>query len=196
MKPLEIHNHSTFEMFEQRRSIRKYIKKSVPSEIVINIIKYATLAPSPKNRQPWKFLILKDLYKDDYVNFCFKCLKELESSANRYGSLEISLHAMEEANTLIIVSNPYDNDEDYKTRWERSDLQAIGAVIQSMLLLATDYGLGSLWINDIYFINKELRKWLKMQNEICAVVALGYPAENPFRRPRKNTNEIVEIRED
>jgi hypothetical protein len=34
-----------------------------------------------------------------------------------------------------------------------------------------------------------------MKNEIYAVVAIGYADEKPLNRPRKNINEIIEIRE-
>lgn len=189
------YNPDLFKILEKRRSIRRYINKSVSMELILDIIKYAALAPSPKNRQPWKFLILKDGYKDKFIDFAMNCLQNLKDNNKRFGSLEISLKAMKEAYALIVVSNPYDKEDDYKLRWEKSDLQAIGAVIQNLLLAITAYDLGSLWINDIYFIREELENWLLIKNNIYAVVAIGYADEKPFNRPRKNINEIVEIRE-
>lgn len=184
-----------FEILNKRRSIRRFIKKDVTIELVLDAIKNAALAPSPKNRQPWKFIVAKDEYKDSFVEFSLRCLEDLKLENKRYGSLDISLKAMQESDVLIIVSNPYDKDEDYKSRWEKSDLQAIGAAIQNLLLAVTAYGLGSLWINDIYFIKEHLQKWLNMENEIYAVIAIGYPGENKsYIPPGKGINEIVEIR--
>ena len=44
---------------ENRISIRKYKIIDVPNEIIEELINYARLAPSAKNRQPWKFMIIK-----------------------------------------------------------------------------------------------------------------------------------------
>ena len=40
-----------------RRSIRKFLNKSIPKDIIEEIIKAGIVAPSAKNRQPWKYLI-------------------------------------------------------------------------------------------------------------------------------------------
>lgn len=42
---------------DDRRSIRKYTSEEIPQEIIEEMIYAATLAPSAKNRQPWKFKI-------------------------------------------------------------------------------------------------------------------------------------------
>lgn len=45
------------EIFE-RRSNRKFLDKAIPKELVEEILEAAIKAPSPKNRQPWKFIIV------------------------------------------------------------------------------------------------------------------------------------------
>ena len=42
---------------ENRRSIRKYKNKNVSHEQIEAIVKAAILAPSAKNRQPWKYIV-------------------------------------------------------------------------------------------------------------------------------------------
>lgn len=39
---------------ENRRSIRKFKSDEISREVIENMIYSATLAPSAKNRQPWK----------------------------------------------------------------------------------------------------------------------------------------------
>ena len=99
---------------------------------------------------------------------------------------------MKTAGAVLIVYNPFDDDIDYERIWAKSDLQALGAFINTILLMATEYGLGSLWINDIYFIQEEAKAWLNLSHEIAAVVTIGVPAEHPFARPRKSVAEIVD----
>ena len=40
-----------------RRSIRKYQDREVPTEYIEQLIDAARMAPSAKNRQPWKYLV-------------------------------------------------------------------------------------------------------------------------------------------
>ena len=44
----------------QRRTIRDFSNKSVPIEILENVIKTASSAPSGANKQPWHFVIVED----------------------------------------------------------------------------------------------------------------------------------------
>lgn len=63
-----------------------------------------------------------------------------------------------------------------------------------MCIAATQKGIGSLWICDIFFAYSELCEWLNVEGELLAAVALGYPDESPKERPRKNIEEVLEWR--
>ena len=52
---------------EDRRSIRKYKPDRVNKTIIEDMIYSATLAPSAKNRQPWKFIVYQGDEKDKLV---------------------------------------------------------------------------------------------------------------------------------
>lgn len=64
-----------------------------------------------------------------------------------------------------------------------------------MNLAATELGLGSLWICDIYFAYKELNDWLDTAGQLFAALTLGYADETPSARPRKSMDNIVQWRE-
>ena len=49
-----------YEYFDQRRSLREFSDKEVPFEVIENIIKTASTAPSGAHKQPWTFCIVKD----------------------------------------------------------------------------------------------------------------------------------------
>ncbi len=78
---------------------------------------------------------------------------------------------------------------------EICNTQSIGAAIENMILTATDLGLGSLWICDTFFAQKELDEWLGAEGELFAALAVGYAAEAPQARPRKEMRDVVEWRE-
>ncbi|MEG2596815.1 MAG: nitroreductase family protein, partial [Oscillospiraceae bacterium] len=110
-----------------------------------------------------------------------------------------TLKIMEQAPVTIFIVNSlgknlFDplNTED--RIYEICNMQSIGAAIQNMTLAATELGLGSLWICDIFFAYKELSDWLNVDGELVAAMAVGYADEQPAARPRKPLSEIVEWR--
>ena len=53
---------------ENRRSIRKYKPNKIERKLIEEIIYSASLAPSAKNRQPWKFIVYQGEEKDKLVD--------------------------------------------------------------------------------------------------------------------------------
>ncbi|NQT67139.1 MAG: nitroreductase family protein, partial [Actinobacteria bacterium] len=52
--------NDVFEIIKKRRSIRHFKNIHVEDEKILQIIDAARLAPSSANRQPWRFIIVKD----------------------------------------------------------------------------------------------------------------------------------------
>lgn len=75
---------------------------------------------------------------------------------------------------------------------EICNAQSIGAAIENMTLTATELGLGSLWICDTFFAQKELSEWLN--GELYAALAVGYAEEKTCARLRKKPENTIEWR--
>jgi len=52
---------------QQRRSIRKFKQEVVPDELLHKILEAATLAPSGKNKQPWKFYVVQGEKRSEMI---------------------------------------------------------------------------------------------------------------------------------
>ena len=76
--------------------------------------------------------------------------------------------------------------------YEICNVQSISASVQNMLLTATEKGIGSLWICDIYFAYAELCQWLGDDGQLIAALAFGYPDEHAKAGPRKKLEDVVE----
>ena len=50
-----------------RRSIRKFKDTPVPVDVLEEILTAATLAPSGKNNQPWKFYVVQGKHRTEMV---------------------------------------------------------------------------------------------------------------------------------
>lgn len=179
---------------EDRRSIRKFQDKAIPKEIIEKILELATKAPSGKNRQPWRFVVIQNSKKDDLVNIMKYSLNQYKKQIKPTGSFELSINSINEASAVILVFNAFSNfEEDYNHHRLLTDIQSIGAAVQTLILAAQNFKLGTLWICDIFHCDKEICcSWLKRKEELVAAVAIGYPNQSPYPRLRKPLEEIVE----
>ena len=53
-------SESFFKMMDKRRSVREFSNKPVPKEVIENIIKTASTAPSGAHKQPWTFCVVSN----------------------------------------------------------------------------------------------------------------------------------------
>ncbi len=183
----------TIKAIEQRRSIRKFENKMIRKEIIEKLLGLATKAPSGKNRQPWRFVVLQDKKKDELVNVMTNFVGFHKKQGSDLGSCELSVNSINEAPIVILVFNAFSNiEEDYNHYRLLTDTQSIGAAVQTMILAAQDFGLGTLWICDIFYCDNEICSWLNRKDELVAAIAIGYPNQSPYPRPRKSVSEVTE----
>lgn len=178
---------------EERRSIRKFQDKTISKEIIAKILELATKAPSGKNRQPWRFVVLQNGKKDELVSIMEDILNQYKKQNKGTGSFELSINSINEASAVVLVFNAFSNfEEDYNHHRLLTDTQSIGAAIQTLILAAQEFELGTLWICDISYCDKELCSWLNRKDELVAAVAIGYANQLPYPRPRKSLEEVME----
>ena len=190
----------------ERRSIRKYKSQLVDKKIIDEIIKAGLLAPSAKNRQPWKFIVYKEKSKNVLLDEMEKgFLRErdgnalLPDSKNGLADAFNTLKIMREAPVLIVILNtnggsPFTNINPDNRITEICDSLSIGAAVENMLLKATELGVGSLWIANTCFAYNELVDHIGTIYQLVGAISLGYANESPAARPRKCLEDVVEYR--
>jgi nitroreductase len=189
-----------------RRSIRAYLPRLVSRADIETVLRAGALAPSSKNRQPWRFTVTLGAKKEESLAAMARGLEEearrplLPESARHLGGAIQTLAVMKQAPALIFVTNPMGRDPRQALNAderisELCNAQSLGACLENMALQATALGLGSLWICDIYFAYDALREWIGGQGALAAAMALGYASEAPPPRPRKPLEQLVEWRE-
>ena len=193
-------------MFEERRSIRKYQNRMVERGDIEKLIEAARLAPSAKNRQPWKYIVYTGTEKEKLLNAMEQGLNReaaehnlLPKSAFGLPDAFHTLQVMRQAPVVIIVMNtngqsPYEEIETDRRFSEICDSLSIGASIENMLLKATQLGLGTLWIANTCFAYHDMMQVIQSPGQLIGAVALGYPDEQPSKRPRKPLEDILEYR--
>lgn len=189
-----------------RRSIRKFLDKPISQKDMKEIIQSGIKAPSSKNRQPWKYIVIQGNAKEDMLKVFRQGIEReekdsplLPQSKQHIASAKYTVDIMEEAPVIVFVVNSLGKSilselTPEERIYEICNIQSISASIQNMLLAAADKGIGSLWICDIYFAYAELCEWLDSDGQLIAAIAFGYPNEFPKERPRKKLDDVVEWR--
>ncbi|MHA1265460.1 MAG: nitroreductase family protein [Candidatus Helarchaeota archaeon] len=159
------------EQIRARFSCRKFKDQMISNDLLQEILETARWAPSGLNNQPWKFIIIKD-----------SSIKTQISEQTHYSQII--------TNAPLCIAVFYDKDAGYNYV---KDVQACGAAIQNMLLAIHNLGLGAVWLGEILNKRSEVERILEVPKtyELMAIIALGYPAEQPKARSRKALAELT-----
>jgi len=154
-----------------RRTIRNYTSKEVEKGLLDAVLEAGRWAPSGKNGQPWRFIVIGD-----------REIKEALSQCTRYGSII--------AQAPVAIAVFLDSQSGYD---RTKDLQAIGACMENMLLAAHSLGLGASWQGEILNRRAEVEKLLRVpaDYELMAVLTLGFPASSDQLSSRRALREIA-----
>ncbi len=185
-----------FEAINGRRSIRRFSDRPVPREMIETILQAGIEAPSAKNAQPWRFVVVENEAKTGMVDAMRAGIEAFDGDPAMTKWPQITMRVMRAAPATIFVLNPFSRGmtppEDLMGMVGTLALtQSVGAAVQNMCLAAHALGLGTLWICDIFFAYKELGAWLSTDEQIVCALSVGYANEAPDRRPRKALADVV-----
>jgi nitroreductase len=165
---------SFMDLIERRRSIRSYRPQEVEEEKLNYILQAFRKAPSAKNLQPWKLVVVKDKKK----------ISDLAIACNNQTFLA-------EAPILIVACAKEDEAYGVMGGYMNSYPVDIGLALEHLILAATEKGLGTCWIGA--FKEKLVKDLLDVPDNVrvVAITPLGYPAVEGRTRERKPLSEIV-----
>lgn len=159
------------EVISSRRSIRKYTDQTVSRDILDRIVSNGLKAPSGMNRQSYELRIVDD-----------PALLEAISRSCNPAKKSIFVGAT----AVVFIAH----DPEY-------DLSQVdcGLLAQNMMLSAQSLGLGSCCMGAPVrqmLDSKRCAPYLQQLGfsegyKLLIAIALGYPAESPAPRPRKDT---------
>ncbi|MBD5257813.1 MAG: nitroreductase family protein [Barnesiella sp.] len=152
---------STIDDIMTRSSVRAYSDKEVEPEKIDTLLRAAMAAPTARNLQPWRFVVINDRALLDTI------------SAN-FGSMTMAKNASLAIVTCGDLSAAMEGEgRDY---W----IQDVSAATENLLLAAHAMGLGAVWCG-IYPVSSRVADFsalLSLPDNIIpmACVCIGYPA--------------------
>jgi nitroreductase len=171
------------EIIAQRRSIRRYLDKSVEREKILACLEAARLAPSADNVQPWRFVVIDD------PELKAKFSKEVFSGIYAFTKFAVKAPVL----ILILVqTNLLAHGIGKQVQDVYYYLIDVGIAGEHIVLQAEELGLGTCWIG--WFNIKKARKILDIPKryKIVSLMSMGYYDKRPLKqKKRKSLEEIV-----
>lgn len=179
-----------FTLMNRRRSIRYFSEKEIPFEVIENIVKTASTAPSGAHKQPWTFCIIKDQYLKKKIREAAE-KEEYESYNNRMSEewlkdlepFQTDWHKefLEKAPYLIVVfKQAYGKDDNGNKKAHYYVNESVGLAC-GFLIAAIHYaGLVTLTHtpNPMNFLTEILKR--PSNERPFLLLPVGYPAEECY----------------
>jgi nitroreductase len=209
------------EGLKTRQTIRAFLDKDVPRELITELLAEAHQAPSSSNQQPWNFCVvtgeplatlrekLLQAHSESrtpydpskgktipaqYVDRTRKLFKGLRPFLQKLGE---NNRAFIETGSLRLYDAPVAILITIHTSFPRGRLMDLGMAAQNLMLAAHGRGLGTCAIGLALLYDGIIRTELSIAPEfdIALLIALGYPDMNSpvngFRSPREDLAQMV-----
>lgn len=196
-------SNDLYEKINARRSIRYFSDKSVPREVIENIIKTAATAPSGAHKQPWTFCVIQDAAvkkaireaaeKEEYESYHGRMSETWLKDLAPLGT-DWKKEFLETAPYLIVLfKQVYDLDEKGEKHTNYYVNESVG--IASGFLIAAIHFAGLVTLthtpSPMNFLNKILNR--PFNERPFLLLPVGHPAEEAYVPDlrRKELNEVA-----
>jgi len=164
------------EAITERRSIRSFSGRPVEEEKLLRVLEAGRLAPSARNMQDWRFVVVKD-------PGLRKRLAEAARNQEFVGRAPVVIAACGTSDYVMTcgqLTYPID----------------VAIAVDHMTLAAVEEGLGTCWIGAFYEDKVKEILGVPQTVRVVALLPLGYPAEttktaSAMPKPRKPMEKIV-----
>jgi nitroreductase len=154
-----------------RRSIRRMTDEPIPEDKLTAILEAARLAPSWRNGQCWRLIVVRDPQKRELIS----------KGASRAETMKTA--------PIVIVgcALPEQSGNRYDQAYYLVDM---GIALEHLVLEATAQGLATCWIG--IFDEPWIKQVLNVPEPVRVVnlIIVGHAAEQPDPRPRLSLEEM------
>ena len=184
------------------RAIRSYRPAPVPDELLERLIFAGTRAPSPRNTQPWEFIVVRDAEVRRRIGDALEPrAAEVEAAIPRlrtdvkkrmYQGAADLLRALGTAPTIIFVAG-WQRDFGEEFPAEDMMLSALHTSAQNILVAARAMGLGAAFTTFHLHAQEEVRAAIEAPDDLhlAVTIPIGWPASNTGPVRRRPVEEVL-----
>lgn len=193
------------EFIKSRRSTRKFKNEAIPEEMLTQVIEAGRYAPSGGNSQSTHFIVIeKKEVLDKLADLARAEFAKMEVTPDTYKSLVNSINASKKGNYVFHYNCPVlivtANKKDYG-----NNIADCACALENMMLMANSLDLGSVWINQLRWLNEnpvllEAMREIGLEDDerVYGALAIGYADSEdglPLRKPLERTgNKVTFVR--
>ena len=206
------------DIIETRKSVRKYLDKEIPNDVLRQILEAGRLAPSWMNSQPWKFIVVKNQETKNllskltsnqphvrYADTVIVCVADNNAwSKEEFGKIlkekGIKDEAIDNIMTMQALYPPLLGKETtllrsveqvtYATAYMTLEAERLGVACCVIGALGNEV---TKVLPEVY---KEVKEKLGLDENQCIIsmLTLGYEAEKqPTNKLRKSFDEVISL---
>ena len=173
-------------LVKSRRSMRQFIDKDVPPEVISQIIETGRYTPTGGNKQGVSYVVIRDK-KDEYEKIAVSLLRKAQPSmvtTNPYiKNIVIDDHFLFKGAPVIILIKSV-------------DLLDGALAASTMELMAQSLGLGALYSGFFTLAvrqSEELKQMLSVEKEekVVTTLVIGYPAVEYQRTAQRESANVI-----
>lgn len=169
------------DFMKSRRSTRKFKEEMVQEELIHQVVEAGRYAPSGGNSQSTHFIVIqKKQVLDNLAELVREEFAKMEILEDTYKSLVSSINASKKGNYVFHYNCPVlivtANKKEYG-----NNIADCACALENMMLMANALDLGSVWINQLKWLNEnpailDAMKDLGMAEDerVYGALALGY----------------------
>jgi len=194
--------NSAHDFLRSRRSIRRFKLDPVADSVIERILTTAAFAPSAHNRQPWRFMVIRNPEVKTRLGIALTTkmradmqtenapTSEIESRASR------SLRRIDEAPVIIMLCRDVTDVRVDTPEETIMNIQSTALAGMNILLAAHAEGLGANWICWPLYATQATRIALDLPKtwEPQAMFIVGNADEEAAPKMVKSLAELVQIR--
>jgi nitroreductase len=162
---------AVLEAIRKRYSCRAYQDKAIEQEKLNTILEAARLAPSAKNLQDWRFVVVTDKEKKRKLAETANNQKFIETAGVIIAACSVSSEVMRCGQAV----GPID----------------VAIALEHIALQAAQLGLATCWIGSFYPDKVRPIVGIPQDVAIIELMAVGYPADKPKESKRELMEKIV-----
>jgi len=197
-------DNPVFVAIKERRSVRNYTEKHVPSDMLETIIHAGKYAPSAENRQPWKFIVVTD--RNVIHSLSEQTKQQIGFVLKRKWKWKRTFSELNDPRTILFLRAISESSDDeifhdapalvfIITTEEIFNDESCACAAQNMMLAAWSLGLGSCWIGFSKFLEIDTNALTNLGvpegYHIAAALTFGYPQKTQRAQIRKPTATVI-----
>jgi len=187
-----------------RQSVREFTQAPVDDELIVRLLRAACLAPSAHNRQPWRFVVVRDAQRRAALANAMAERLRKDRTADGDPAAEIEADVARARRRLanapiaiVACLTPEDLDDYPDARRQQAErtmaVQSVAMAGENLLLAAHAEGLGACWMCAPLFAPDVVRQELDLPSnwEPQGLVLIGHAAGSPDPRRRRTVDEVT-----